>query len=174
MHRSGRLLVVQHGSVGDADDQAILREEPGHRLPPRLGTGRMQHLETRALKLAASRCDSIRIRYLKLDRRLRNHPVGGPLRRAKTRLRGLREGPHTEVLTAGDVPAGVIAVACALQWQPQGAHEQLAALRRVSGDNRHARDEKNVHAAQPTGCSWLGRKPERFKEPRYPALLTRT
>src|SRR5215471_13239684 len=110
MHHSSRILVVQHGSVGDADDQAILREEPGHRLPPRLGAGRMQHLETRALKLAASRCDSICIRHLKLDRRLRDNPVGGPLWRAETRLCGLREGPHTEVLTTGDVPAGVVAV----------------------------------------------------------------
>jgi glucose 1-dehydrogenase len=40
--RSGRLLVVKRGGVGEADDQAILGEKPGHRLSPRLGAGRVQ------------------------------------------------------------------------------------------------------------------------------------
>ena len=35
--RSGTFSVVQQGGVGDTDDQAIVREKPGHRLPPRLG-----------------------------------------------------------------------------------------------------------------------------------------
>jgi hypothetical protein len=39
--RSGR-LVVQRGSIRDADDQAVLREKPGHRLTPRLSAGRVQ------------------------------------------------------------------------------------------------------------------------------------
>jgi len=34
-----------------------------------------------------------------------------------------------------------------LQRQAEGVYEQLAALRRVSGDDRHARDEQNVHVA---------------------------
>jgi hypothetical protein len=58
--------------------------------------------------------------------------------------------PHPEVLAAGDAPAGVIAIAFALQRQAESIHEQLAALRRVSGDRRHARDEENVHLAQLT------------------------
>jgi hypothetical protein len=38
------------------------------------------------------------------------------------------------------------------RWrQAESINEQLAALRRVSGDNGHARDEENVHGAQPTG-----------------------
>jgi hypothetical protein len=65
--RSRRLLVVQQGRIGNADDQAILREEPGHRLPPRLRTGGVQQLKARALKLGACGCDSSRIRYLELD-----------------------------------------------------------------------------------------------------------
>ena len=40
--RSGRFFVVKRGSVGDADDQAILREKPGYRLSPRLCAGRVQ------------------------------------------------------------------------------------------------------------------------------------
>jgi hypothetical protein len=38
----------------------------------------VQQLEARALKLAASRCDSICVLDLELDRCLGDHPVGGP------------------------------------------------------------------------------------------------
>ena len=40
--RLGTFFVVKRGGVGDADDQAILSEKPGHRLSPRLGAGRVQ------------------------------------------------------------------------------------------------------------------------------------
>src|SRR5689334_9583028 len=40
--RLRRLLVVKRGNVGDANDQAVFCEEPGHRLPPRLRAGRVQ------------------------------------------------------------------------------------------------------------------------------------
>src|SRR6266702_7075002 len=76
---------------------------------------------------------------------------GGPLRGAEARLRRLRERPDTEVLAAGDAPAGVVAIALALQREAERIDEQLAALRRVGGDDRHARDEENVHVVQPTG-----------------------
>jgi hypothetical protein len=65
--RSDGLFVVKRGSVGDADDQAILGEKPGHRLPPRLGAGRVQQLEARALKLAARGRDGFRVLHLELD-----------------------------------------------------------------------------------------------------------
>src|SRR5438067_9537981 len=57
------------------------------------------------------------------------------------------------MLAAGNIPAGVIALAFAFQREAEGIDEQLAALRRVGGDDRHARDKENVHAAQPTGLS---------------------
>src|SRR5262249_27339762 len=57
--RSGRLLLVQRGSVGDADDQPIVGEKPGHRLSPRLGAGWMPQLKTCALKLGARRGDVV-------------------------------------------------------------------------------------------------------------------
>src|SRR5882757_7634127 len=65
--RSGGVLVVKRGGVGDADDQAVLGEEPGHRLPPRLGTRRMQQLVALALKFAASRGDGFCVLDLELD-----------------------------------------------------------------------------------------------------------
>ena len=42
--RGTRLMTLRFetGAVGDADDQAILREQPGHRLSPRLCAGRVQ------------------------------------------------------------------------------------------------------------------------------------
>lgn len=52
---------MKRGSVGDADDQAILREKPGDRLSPWLCVGRVQWLKPRALKLVACRCDSFRV-----------------------------------------------------------------------------------------------------------------
>ena len=58
---------MQHGCVGDADDQAILGEKPGHRLSPRLGAGRVQQLKARALKLTARPGDRLRVLYFKLD-----------------------------------------------------------------------------------------------------------
>src|SRR6266566_9519420 len=109
--RSGRLFVVERGNVGDADDQAILGEKPGHRLSPRLCAGRVQQLEARALKLTARRFDGFGVLHLELDRCLGDHPVRGPLRCAKARLSRLRERPHTEVLAAEDPPAGVVAIA---------------------------------------------------------------
>ena len=114
---------MEHGRVGDADDQAILGEKPGHRLSPRLGAGRVQQFEARALKLVTRRRDGIRVRHLELDRRLRNHPAGGPPRRAEARLRRLRERPQAEVLAAGDAPAGVVAIALALQRKAEGIDE---------------------------------------------------
>jgi Glyoxalase-like domain len=65
--RSGGVFVVQWWSIGDADDQAIFGEKPGHGLSPRLGAGRVQQLIARALKLAASRRDSFRVLHLELD-----------------------------------------------------------------------------------------------------------
>lgn len=35
---------MDRGSIGDADDQAVFGENPGHRLAPRLGASRMQEL----------------------------------------------------------------------------------------------------------------------------------
>ena len=76
-----------------------------------------------------------------------DHLAGGPLRCAEARLCRLCERPHTEVVAAGDAPAGVVAIALALQRQAKGIGEQLAAARRVSGDHRHARDEQDLHLA---------------------------
>jgi hypothetical protein len=45
----------------------------------------------------------------------------------------------------------VVAITFALQGEDEGINEQFADLRRVSGDNRHVRDEANVHVAQTTG-----------------------
>ena len=80
---------------------------------------------------------------------LGDHPVGGPRRRAEARLGRLRERPHAEVLAAGDVLTGVVLIGFVLrQRQAEGVDEQLATLRRVSGDDRHAGDEQNVHEAE--------------------------
>jgi hypothetical protein len=64
---SGRLWVMQRGSVGDADDQAVVGQQPGHRLSPRLCAGWVQELKSRALKLATCRCDCFLVRHLELD-----------------------------------------------------------------------------------------------------------
>ncbi|AQY20173.1 hypothetical protein T261_00194 [Streptomyces lydicus] len=155
---------MKRGGVGDADDQAIVREKPGHRLAPRLGTGWVQQVEARALKLAASRCDSVCVRDLELDGCLGDRPVGGPRRRAEARLGCLRERPHAEVLAARDAPARVVAVVFALQREAKGVHEESAALWRVSDDHRRTRDEENVHVTQPMGRS--------FQEAETPAVRT--
>ena len=65
--RSGTFFGVKRGGVGDADDQAVLSEKPGHRLSLRLGPRWVQQLEARVLKLAASRCDSFCVLDLELD-----------------------------------------------------------------------------------------------------------
>jgi len=65
--RSGGVAFVQRGSVGDADDQAILGEKPGHRLSPRLCARWVQQLKARALKLTARPGDRLRVLYFKLD-----------------------------------------------------------------------------------------------------------
>src|SRR5437667_8310187 len=57
------------------------------------------------------------------------------------------------MLAAGDTPAGVVALAFAFQREAEGIDEQFAALRRVGGNDRHARDKENVHAAQPTALN---------------------
>jgi len=67
VRRSGPFFLVKRGCVGDADDQAIAGEEPGHCLSPRLGAGRVQQLKARALKLATCRCNSVGVRHLELD-----------------------------------------------------------------------------------------------------------
>ena len=144
---------MKRGGVGDADDQAIVRQKPGHRLSPRLGTGWVQQVEARPLKLAAGRGDGVCVLDLELDRRLRDHPVGRPRRRAEARLGCLRKRPHAEMLAARDAPARVVAVVFALQRQAKGVNEEFAALRRVSDDDRRTRDEENVHVAQPMGRS---------------------
>jgi hypothetical protein len=114
----------------------------------------VQQLVARALKLAASRCDSFCVLDLELDRCLGDHPAGRPRRGAKARLGCLRERPHAEVLAAGDAFTGVVLIGVVLlQRQAEGVNEQLAALRRVSGDDRHARDEENVHMAQATAAA---------------------
>jgi len=110
----------------------------------------MQQLEAGALQLVARRRDSFRALHLELDGCLGNDPVGWPLGRAKARLRRLREGPDTEVFRAGDAPAGVVALALALQLEAEGVHEELPALRWVGHDDCHARNELNVQVAQPT------------------------
>lgn len=46
---------MKRRDVGDADDQAIVSEKPGHRLSPRLGACRVQQLKVCAHKLAARR-----------------------------------------------------------------------------------------------------------------------
>src|SRR5947209_1089260 len=111
---------MQRGSVGDTDDQAVLREKPAHCLPPWLCAGRVQQLEARALELVACRCDSFCVRHLELDGCLRNHSVGGPVRCAEARLCRLREWPHTEVLAARNAPAGVVAIPFTLQREAEG------------------------------------------------------
>lgn len=80
---------MKHRGKGDADDQAVLGEKPDHRLSPRLGTGRVQQLVTRSLELVARRCDSVGVRDLEFDRRLRNYSAGRPLLGAEA---GLRRG----------------------------------------------------------------------------------
>jgi hypothetical protein len=104
------------------------------------------------LEFIACRRDRVGVRHLELDGCLGDHPAGGPLRRAEAGLCRLREWPDTKVLAAGDAPAGVVALTFALQWEAEGIHEQLAALRRVGGDHRHARDEENVHVSPGYGA----------------------
>ena len=94
--------------------------------PARLGARRVQQLIARALQLAACRRDRVGVRHLKLDRCLRDHPVGGPLRYAEARLGRLRERPHAEVVAATDAPAGVGAIALPFQREAEGIDEQLA------------------------------------------------
>ena len=65
--RSSGGAFLQRGSVGDADDQAILGEKPGHRLSPRLCARWVQQLKARALKLTARPGDRLRVLYFKLD-----------------------------------------------------------------------------------------------------------
>ena len=62
-----RLLVMQGRRIGDADDQLIIAEEPGHRRSPGLCAGRMQEVIARALKLAACRCHGISVLDVEFD-----------------------------------------------------------------------------------------------------------
>ncbi|MFE7168393.1 hypothetical protein [Streptomyces sp. NPDC057616] len=114
----------------------------------------MHQVEARALKLGTGGRDGFRAGHLELDRRLRDHQVGGPLSGAEACFGGLRERPETEVLAAGDAAAGVVAVALPLQGQPESVDEQLATRGRIGDDNRHARDEENVRP----GCPFLLRR----------------
>ena len=58
---------MERRGIGDADDQAILGEKPGHRLSPRFGAGRVQELIARAPKLAARRRHGFGVLDLELD-----------------------------------------------------------------------------------------------------------
>jgi hypothetical protein len=64
---------MKHGSVGDTDDQAVIREEPGYRLPPRLRAGRVEEFVTSPPQFLACLRDGVGVRHLELDRRLRDH-----------------------------------------------------------------------------------------------------
>jgi hypothetical protein len=120
--RSGRILLMKRRSIRNAHDHAILRQEPGHRLAPRLRPGTVQQLVTRPLQLLTRRGDGFHVRHLELDRHLRDRPASGPFGRAKARLGRLRQRPHAEVLNTRDVPARVIAIALTFQWKAESTH----------------------------------------------------
>jgi hypothetical protein len=95
--RSARQSVlVQHGRVGDSDDRALRRLQPGHRLTPRLLAWRVQQLVAGLLELSRRRAHRRGVFDVELDADLRHRSRGRPLRRSKARLGGLRQRPDAE------------------------------------------------------------------------------
>ena len=140
---------MKRGGVRDAHDQAVLGEEPGHRLPTALcgldATARSRRAPTRRPPPRQLPCSPPRTRWMPGER-------SGPLatRACQSTPPPPARGQITEVFRAGDAPAGVVALALALQLEAEGVHEELPALRWVGHDDCHARNELNVQVAQPT------------------------
>jgi hypothetical protein len=77
---------------------------------------------------------------------MRDLAVRRPVPRAEAGLGGLRERPDAEMPGSRHALAEIIVVTgVRLERQPQGVHEQLAALGRLRRDDRDARNEQDVH-----------------------------
>src|SRR3954454_13752902 len=106
----------------------------------------MQLLIAACLELRCRLANLVAASDLELDADLRDRPIRRPLVGAKAGLRRLRQRPDTEVLAALDL-AAVDVVTFPIQWQAEFLDEQLAAARRVGGDQGDARYELDLHGA---------------------------
>src|SRR6266851_706922 len=138
----------------DADDGAFGVLDAGDGLAPRFGAWGVQHGVT--LRFELSRrcgygCGALQV---ELDADLRNRPIRGPRVGAEARLRGFPERPHAEVLATVDSFAiDVVVVAVPrrrFEWQAERTDEEFAAVRRVFGNDRNARNELHLHTQQPS------------------------
>src|SRR3954470_18751329 len=107
---SRAVLVVHRWRVGDADDRALERLEPRHRLDPRFLACRMQQLMARLLQLLRRRVYRRRVCDVELDADLGHRPIGWPLGAPEARFRRLGQRPDTKVLAAGDLVGVVVLV----------------------------------------------------------------
>ena len=109
----------------------------------------MKQREAVLLELAGSLGDGGRVPDLEFDADLRNRVVGRPGVRSEARPGGLRQRPHAKVLAAADLlTEHVLVSGWRFQGQAEGFDEQLAAVGRPRGDNRHTRDEQHLHGLE--------------------------
>ena len=106
----------------------------------------MQKGEPAILELSCSRAHRLRIGQLELDRRLRHRKMGRPLGLLEAGLGGLAQRPDPEVPGAGErLAVPVLRALASRQREAERVDIELAALRRIGGDDRDRSDEDDVH-----------------------------
>src|SRR5947209_924352 len=114
----------------------------------------MQQLVAGLQQLLRCLAHCSRVRDIELDAYLRDRPLRRPLRVPEARLGGLGQGPHPEVLAAGDLLAAlVLLIAAALERQTERVDEQLAASAGVGRDHSDSRQELDFHATSSFACA---------------------
>src|SRR5262245_18484458 len=156
----GSVLVVEHRYVRDADDRVFRRLQSGYGLPPRLGPRRVYQRESRLLELLYRSDHGRGVPNIELDTYLWHGPPRRPLLSAEARLGGLGQGPDAERLATTNLLAVLIVAGVAGKRQPERIDVQFAALQRIRRDDRHGREELDVHVASSSGLCVFGHTSE--------------